>query len=90
MSTPEFIGGEPPEVPVVFASRNRLATWHRVHIGPTVDVAGRELTPGGSLIIWKPDGSVADLTEGVAICDVQQPDVSYDATRASWTRTLAN
>lgn len=69
--------GPPPSVPVVFVSRERLSTWRGGHIGPPVDVAGRELTPGGRLMVWRPDGSVTELTKDAGLYDVQQPDVSF-------------
>lgn len=70
-----------PDIPIVFVSRNRMPNWHRVHVGPPVDVPGRELTPGGRLLLWKPDGSVTNLTKHTNLYDVQQPDVSFDATK---------
>jgi hypothetical protein len=70
-----------PDVPIVFVSRNRLQTLDNIHVGPPLDVLGRERTPGGRLMLWQPDGSVIDLTAGTPIYDVQQPDVSFDGTR---------
>ena len=70
-----------PKVPIVFASRNRMANWWNVHVGPPLDVAARELKPGGRLMLWKPDGSVTSLTDGSYIYDAQQPDVSFDGTK---------
>lgn len=70
-----------PDVPIVFVSRNRLETLDNVHVGPPVDVPGRERTPGGRLLIWRPDGSVTDLTAGTSLYGVQQPDVSFDGTK---------
>ena len=60
---PVIKDGPLPDVPIVFVSRNRLPNWNRVHIGPPVDVPGRELTPGGRLLLWEPDGTITDLTE---------------------------
>jgi len=37
--------GRLPDVPIVFVSRNRLATLDNVHVGPPLDVSGRERTP---------------------------------------------
>jgi hypothetical protein len=70
-----------PDVPIVFASRNRMPTLDGVHVGPALDIIGREYTPGGRLLVWWPDGRVTDLTAGARIYDVQQPDVSFDGTR---------
>ena len=70
-----------PDVPIVFVSRNRLETLDNIHVGPPVDVPGRERTPGGRLLVWRPDGSVTDLTAGSSLYDVQQPDVSFDGTK---------
>ena len=72
-----------PNVPIVFVSRNRLETLDNIHVGPPLDVPGRERTPGGRLLVWWPDGKVTDLTAGapIPIYDVQQPDVSFDGTR---------
>ena len=70
-----------PDVPIVFVSRNRLETLDNIHVGPPVDVPGRERTPGGRLLVWRPDGSVTDLTAGTSLYDVQQPDVSFDGTK---------
>jgi hypothetical protein len=58
-----------------------MNTWRGIHIGPPVDIAGRELTPGGKLLLWKPDGSITDLTKNSGIHDVQQPDVSFEANK---------
>jgi hypothetical protein len=68
----------PPSVPVVFVSRNRIATLNGIYVGPGLDIQGRELTPGGRLLVLHPDGRVVDLTSGSDIYDVQQPDVSFD------------
>ena len=70
-----------PDVPIVFVSRNRLETLDNIHVGPPLDVPGRERTPGGRLLLWRPDGSVTDLTAGTSLYDVQQPDVSFDGTK---------
>ncbi len=70
-----------PDVPIVFVSRNRLETLDNIHVGPPVDVPGRERTPGGRLLVWWPDGNVTDLTDGTSLYDVQQPDVSFDGTK---------
>ncbi len=67
--------------PIVFVSRNRLETLDNIHVGPPVDVPGRERTPGGRLLVWQPDGNVTDLTAGTSLYDVQQPDVSFDGTK---------
>lgn len=82
---PAIVSGDLPNTPIVFVSRNRLGTWHKVHIGPTVDVVGRELTPGGRLLRWDPDRTIKDLTENTGIYDVQQPDVSFDGTRIAFS-----
>ncbi len=73
--------GKLPEHPIVFVSRERQKTWKKVHVGPPVDLQGRELTPGGRLLVWRPDGSVTDLSAGTGLFDVQQPDVTFDAQR---------
>lgn len=73
--------GSQPQVPIVFVSRNRLETLDNIHVGPPVDVLGRERTPGGRLLVWWPGGHVTDLTANTPIYDVQQPDVSFDGTR---------
>lgn len=70
-----------PDVPIVFVSRNRLETLDNIHVGPPVDVPGREWTPGGRLLVWWPEGNVTDLTAGTSLYDVQQPDVSFDGTK---------
>jgi len=70
-----------PDVPIIFVSRNRLATLDNIHVGPPLDIPGRERTPGGRLLVWRPDGSVTDLTANTGLYDVQQPDVSFDATK---------
>ena len=70
-----------PDVPIVFVSRNRLETLDNIHVGPPLDVPGRERTPGGQLLLWRLDGSVTDLTAGTSLYDVQQPDVSFDGTK---------
>ena len=70
-----------PDVPIVFVSRNRLETLDNIHVGPPVDVPGRERTPGGRLLVWRPDGSATDLTAGTSLYDVQQPDVSFNGTK---------
>ncbi len=74
-----------PDVPVVFASRNRLSNWKKVHIGPPVDVVGRELTPGGRLLLWRPGGTITDLTENTGLYDVQQPGVSFDGNKIAFS-----
>jgi hypothetical protein len=74
--TPNIVNGPLPNAPIVFVSRQRLANWNGANVGPPVDVSGRELTPGGRLLLWKPDQSITDLTAGTGIFDVQQPDVS--------------
>jgi hypothetical protein len=79
-----------PEVPIVFVSRNRLATLDGIHVGPPLDILGRELTPGGRLMVWRPDGSVSDLTAGARIYDVQQPDVSFDARKVVFSAVEQN
>lgn len=65
--------------PIVFVSRNRMATVDGLHVGPPVNVRGREATPGGRLRVLHPDGRVVDLTDGHALYDVADPDVSFDA-----------
>ena len=50
-----------------------------------MDVVGRELTPGGRLLRWNPDGTIKDLTENTGIYDVQQPDVSFDGTQIAFS-----
>ena len=77
---PAIVSGDLPNTSIVFVSRNRQETWRKVHIGPTVDVVGRELTPGGRLLRWDPEGTIKDLTKDTGIYDVQQPDVSFDGT----------
>ncbi|THB75016.1 MAG: hypothetical protein D3926_21060 [Desulfobacteraceae bacterium] len=76
IASPEVTPGDKIEVPVVFVSRNRMANWRHVHIGPPLDVQAREQTPGGSLMHLDSDGTLTDLTEGTGIYDVQQPAVS--------------
>ena len=73
--------GPLPSEPIVFVSRNRMETLNNIYVGLPVDVPGRELTPGGSLMIWRPDSSVTNLTAGTSLYDVQQPDVSFDGTK---------
>ncbi len=79
-----------PDVPIVFVSRNRLETLDNIYVGPPVDIKGRELTPGGRLMVWYPDGSVTDLTAGTPLYDVQQPDVSFDGTKIVFSGVQAN
>jgi hypothetical protein len=78
---PQIVSGPLPACPIVFVSRQRLPNWNNTHVGPPVDVAGRELTPGGSLMLWKPDNTVINLTAGSGLYDVQQPDVSFNADK---------
>jgi hypothetical protein len=73
--------GSLPDVPIVFVSRHRVANWKLFHLGPPVDVQGRELTLGGRLLVWRPDGSVTDLTKDSGLFDVQQPDVSFSGDK---------
>ncbi len=81
-SEPVLLSDGPlPDVPIVFVSRNRMETLDGTRVGPPLDIAGRELTPGGRLLVWRPDGSVTDLTAGTSLYDVQQPDVSFDGTK---------
>ena len=74
-----------PKVPIVFASRNRMANWWEVYVCPPLEEAARKLKPGGRLMLWKTDGSVTNLTEGGYIYDVQQPDVSFDGTKIAFS-----
>jgi hypothetical protein len=81
---PVIVNGPLPNVPIVFVSRQRLANWNG-HVGPPVDVSGRELTPGGRLLLWKPDNSITDLTAGTGLFDVQQPDVSFAGDKVAFS-----
>jgi hypothetical protein len=67
---------------IVFVSRNRMDTLNNYDVGPPVHVLGRELTPGGTLRLLRPDGTVVTLAgPHNGIFDVQSPMVSFDGTR---------
>jgi hypothetical protein len=79
--TPQIVTGPLPNVPIVFVSRQHLPNWNGTHVGPPVEVAGRELTPGGRLLLWKPGKPVTNLTAGSGLYDVQQPNISFAADK---------
>ena len=68
-------------VPVVFVSRQHAETLDGTHVGPPVEILGREVVVGGRLLVLHPDGQVMDLTAGTPIMDVQRPTVSFDGTK---------
>jgi hypothetical protein len=74
---PTMQSGSSPNVPIVFVSRDRMSTLQGTYIGPPVDISRRELTPGGRLMLWQPDGIITELTRDAGLYDVQQPDISF-------------
>lgn len=85
-------GGVPPAdlPPIVFVSRNRLQTLNNYEVGPPVDILGRELTPGGTLRLLRPDGTVVTLAgPHNGIYDVQRPMVSFDGSRVVFSGVRA-
>lgn len=70
----------PVPVPVVFTSRNRLDTIDGEHVGPPVEILGREKAVGGKLMVLYPGGRLTDLTSG-HLFDVARPMVSFDGSR---------
>ncbi len=65
-----------------------METVDGLHVGPPVNVRGREATPGGRLRVLHPDGRVVDLTDGRRPFDVADPDVSYDAKHVVFAGAL--
>ena len=74
----------------MFVSRNRIPTLNGIYVGPGLDIQGRELTPGGRLMVLHPDGRVVDLSAGTGIHDAQQPDVSFDGRRVVFSGVKAD
>jgi hypothetical protein len=68
--------------PVAFVSRAHPASLNGKDVGPPVEIAGREVTVGGSLRLLRPDGQAVTLARRAnGIFDVQRPMVSFDGTR---------
>lgn len=77
----------PLPVPIVFTSRNHLDTIDAVHVGPPVEILGREKAVGGKLMVLYPDGRLLNLTFG-KLFDVSRPMVSFDGTRIVFSGVL--
>jgi len=79
------LAGCPPAVdlpPIVFVSRPHMDRLDANHVGPPVDVTGREhVTDGGGLMIRHPDGWVENLTAGTPLRDAKMPMPNEEGTR---------
>jgi hypothetical protein len=72
--------------PIVFVSRAHPETLNGKDFGPPIEIAGRETTVGGSLLLLRRDRSVLTLAGPEnGIFDVQRPMVSFDGTRVMFS-----